>query len=105
MEIVIDISMNGDDSIWLYAERRNRTRYMRSLCEQIKRDHSYCIALWDKFEKGTITKLEEKEFLKVLSWLGNGINTFNRLQQVGIEGVLWGNLEHIKRDLKIMGKA
>ena len=102
MEIVIDISMNGDDFICLYAHRRNRTRHMRCLCEQIKADYADCIQLREKLKMGTISRSEERDFLKILSWLRREVDEFQRLKQKGMEGVLWGRLENIKWDLNNM---
>jgi len=84
----------------LYSEKGYRIRCMRSLLEQIKNDYATCNRLWHKLEKGTADSSQIEDFLRVLSWLKEGLNIFNDLSKKGIEFVSWGDIEHINNDIK-----
>ena len=92
--------MNRINSDGLYSEKGYRIRCMRSLLEQLKNDYSDCNRLWYALEKGTADSSQIEDFLRVLSWLKEGLNVFNDLGKKGIEVVSWGDIEHIVNDVK-----
>jgi hypothetical protein len=73
---------------------------MRSLVYQIKRDHAQLNGLFERFEAGENDLFLIEEIQKVLSWLGLELNTFKEMNKTGIEGLSWGEINIIDRDIK-----
>ena len=77
-----------------------RIRCMKSLIEQIRRDHRECMSLWERFEKGELYRHEEEELIRTMSWLREGLKLLSRMRQRGIESVYWGEIEEIEREIR-----
>ena len=84
----------------LYNETEYRIRYMESLIVQIREDYAQLNQLWKKLEKRAVASSEMEELVRVFSWLKEGLSVFEDMRSRGIEGVTWGELEDIERDLK-----
>ena len=84
----------------LYNGKGYRVRCMKSLVVQLREDHAYCSQLWERIKKGQIDKSEIEEFVRVLSWLKEGLNVFKDFGKRGIEGVSWGQIEDIEKDVE-----
>ena len=83
----------------LYSDRRYRMRFVRSLIEQIKSDHADLIRLREKVCAGHISGAEAEEFEQILCWLRQGIREYYRIKSNDMEGVLWGEIEQIEKDI------
>ena len=92
--------MNGDKMDNLYNEKDYRIRCMKNLVIQLKEDQAYCNRLWKRFKKGPGDKSEIEELVRVLSWLKKGINTFEELRKKGIEGISWGEIKKMEKDME-----
>lgn len=84
----------------LYDDRLYRIRYMRSILEQIREDHRELQRLCNNLKNGPMDKYHEEESLRLITWLKDGLNLFKGLMQRGIEGVCWGEIEDIERDIQ-----
>ena len=73
---------------------------MKSLIVQLGEDHTELKGLWEKFKKGSVDNFEIEEIARILSWVREGLNVFEELRKRGIEGVSWGEIEHIDKDVK-----
>ena len=73
---------------------------MEGLIVQIRKDYAVLNQLWKKLERGAFASSEMGELLRVSSWFRKGLRVFHELRSKGIEGVTWGELEDIKRDVK-----
>jgi len=83
------------------GESGYKIRCMRSLARQIKEDYAEWNRLCEKLEKGPMELSEEEELLRVMCWLREGLNVFKELKKSGIEGVSWGEMEEIEKDVRI----
>ena len=81
-------------------EKGYRIRSTRDLLDQIKEDHNELNKIWDQFVKGTTSRDDKEECLRLISWLKEEFNAYKELRGKGIEGVLWGELEEIEKDVK-----
>jgi len=92
--------MTGKDLEGLYNDTCYRVRCMRSMAAQIKEDHAELNRLWKGLENSPIDKYHEEESLRLISWLKGGLNLFKELRQRGIEGVCWGEIDAIEKDIQ-----
>ena len=92
--------MTGKDLDVLCKDKGYRIRSMRSLAEQIKEDHKGLKRIWDRLVKGPIGRDDEEEFMRLISWLREGLNVYKEFKQRGIEGILWGEIEEIDKDIQ-----
>ena len=76
-----------------------RTRRMKSLMWQIKEDHAEADQLWKRLRKGKAELLEIEELVKALGRLKQGLDAFKGLRRAGLEGVLWGEIENIEKNV------
>ena len=77
-----------------------KIRCMRSLVGQIKEDHLELNRLWKRLEYGSSDNYDEEELLRLTRRLRDELNLFKELRQRGIEGVCWGEIEEIERDIQ-----
>ena len=84
----------------LYNKTGHRIRCMEGLIVQIRKDYAELNQLWKKLERRAIAPSEMEELVRVFSWLRKGLRVFEELRSRGIEGVTWGELEDIERDVK-----
>jgi hypothetical protein len=98
--------MNGHNIDDLYDESGYRIRAMKSLIVQLREDHKDLNRKWKKFKEGVIAeekgkdKSKEEEILRILSWVKEGLRVLEELRKRGIEGVIWGEIEDIEKDIK-----
>ena len=91
--------MNGDDTSGCNHDKGYRIRCMRSLLKQMKEDYTHFRRLWERIEKGSTDRLEIEELIKVLSWIKQGLHSFEELRKKGIEGVFDGEIRKINNDI------
>ena len=84
----------------LYNETGYRIRCMEGLIVQLREDYAELNQLWKKLGKGAIDAYEMEELVRGFSWLREELSVFEELRRRGIEGVTWGELEDIERDVK-----
>ena len=84
----------------LYNETAYKIKCMDGLIVQIKKDYAELNQLWKKLERVAVSSSEMEEFVRVFSWLREELSVFEELRRRGIEGVTWGELEEIERDVK-----
>ena len=84
----------------LYNKTGYRIRYMEALIVQLKKDYAELNQLWKKLERGAVASSEMEELVRVFSWLREELSVFEAMRRRGIEGVTWGELEDIERDVK-----
>ena len=84
----------------LYNKTGYRIRCMEGLIVQIREDYAELNQLWRKLERRGVAPSEMEELVRVFSWLRKGLSVFEELRSRGIEGVTWGELEDIERDVK-----
>ena len=77
-----------------------KIRCMKSLVDQIKEDHAELNRLCKRLEYGSTDNFDEEELLRLTRWLRDELNLFKELRQKGIEGVCWGEIEEIERDVQ-----
>jgi hypothetical protein len=92
--------MNRDNRENIYNDKGYRIRCIKSLIRQIKEDYSECKRLWKIFDKGSINHLEIEELARVISWVKEDLDTFKAFRNEGLEGVTWGEIECIERDVR-----
>ena len=73
---------------------------MKCLIIQVREDHAELNRLWERFRKGTGSISEIDELVRVLSWLKEGLDVFERFKKEDIEGLFWGEIEDINRDVR-----
>ena len=84
----------------LYNETGYRIRYMEGLIVQLREDYAELNQLWKRLERRAVASSEMEELVRVFSWLRKGLSVFEELRRRGIEGVTWGELEDIERDVE-----
>jgi hypothetical protein len=92
--------MTGNHIDDLYNKKGYRIRCMRGLVDQIKEDYTCFKTLFERLERGEGDIPLIEELVRVLSWLKQGLNTFKEMRKDQIEGVLWGDINRIDRDMK-----
>ena len=92
--------MDGINRGNLYYDKGYRVRCMKSLIRQIKEDYSECNRLWKIFDKGSINHLEIEELSRVISWVKEDLDTFKAFRNEGLEGVTWGEIKNIEKDVE-----
>jgi len=73
---------------------------MKGLLKQIKEDHDECSRLWKRLENGAGNVFEIEELVKGQAWLKEELNTFKEMRDRAIEGISWGEIEHIEKEVK-----
>ena len=89
----------------LQGNKGSRIRCVRSLIEQIKKDHEELNRLWKQRERGLGEESNEEEIGRVLSWLRQEIGLYKELGNIGIERISLGEIEEIEKDVKDKEKA
>ena len=84
----------------LYNDKGYKIRCIKSLLKQINEDHEECSRLWKRLENGAGNVFDKEELERILSWIRQGLNTFEEVRKKGIEGISWGEIEHIEKDMK-----
>ena len=84
----------------VYSEKGYRIRCMESLIMQIREGHAKLNRVREMGEKVPRVEADMEDFVRVLSWLKQDLSLFKSLRKRGIEGIAWGKLEHIERDVK-----
>ena len=84
----------------LYNDKGYRIRCMKGLLKQIKEDHDECSRLWKRLENGAGNVFEIEELVKGQAWLKEELNTFKEMRDRAIEGISWGEIEHIEKEVK-----
>jgi len=84
----------------LYNDKSYRIRCMKGLLKQIKEDHDECSRLWKRLENGAGNVFEIEELVKGQAWLKEELNTFKEMRDRAIEGISWGEIEHIEKEVK-----
>lgn len=92
--------MDGINRDNLYNDKGYRVRCMKSLLRQVTEDHDECNHLWKRLKRGATDIYEVEEFLRVFSWLKEGLNTLKELRIRGIEGISWGEIKNIEKDIE-----
>ena len=92
--------MDGINRDNLYNDKSYRVRCMRSLLRQVTEDHDECNRLWKRLKRGATDIYEVEEFLRVFSWLKEGLNKLKELRIRGIEGISWGEIKNIEKDIE-----
>ena len=84
----------------LYNQKGYKVRSMKSLMIQIREDHAELNRLWGRFKKGPSNISEIDELARILSWLKEELDVFEGLKKEDIEGLSWGEIEDIIRDVR-----
>ena len=92
--------MEGRKLDGLENDKGYRFRSMRDLVDQIKEDHKGLKRIWDRLVKGPTSLADEEDCLRLICWLREELNVYRELRGKGIEGVLWGEMEEIEKDIK-----
>ena len=82
-----------------YQNSACRIRCMKSLVEQVRIDYREFNKLRRICKKDEENIGVAKELTRRLCWIKQGLNVLNALGQGTIEGVLWGELEEIEKDV------
>ena len=93
--------MEGNQKKGLFEDEAYRIRSMSGLIAQIREDHKALQSLWKEFETGRIDIGHIDEIVKVLSWLRQETEVLTKLRNRGIEGISWGELHRIHKDIGI----
>jgi len=92
--------MVGENLKDFHSEKGYRIRCMKCLIVQVREDHAELNRLWIKFRKGPGSISEIDELVRVLSWLKVGLDVFEGFKKEDIEGLFWGEIEDINRDVR-----
>ena len=84
----------------LYNKRGYRIRCMRDLVDQIKEDYRCFKTLFKRLERGESDIFLIEELVRVVSWLKQDLNTIKEMRKDQIEGVIWGDINRIDREMK-----
>ena len=91
--------MSGNNISGWCNEKGYRIRSMRSLLCQIKEDYAICDRLWNRLGKGAIGMYQAMELVRALCWTRQGLNAFEELKRMGIEGISCGEIKDIEKDV------
>lgn len=91
--------MDGDSLNDSRDEPIHRIRFMENLMIQVREDYERLNLLWNKIRKGKADKSEIEEILRILSYLKKDLKVFHELKKRGIEGILWGEMEKVEKDV------
>jgi hypothetical protein len=97
---VLRKAMGRDTRENLYNDKGYRIRCMKSLIRQIQEDCAECNRVWKLVDKGSVNQLEIEELVRVISWVKEGLETLRELRGMDLEGVTWGEMERMERDIK-----
>lgn len=74
-------------------------RDQKVLATQVRQDYRQCRELWNQVENEISDISEAEKILQQIAWVKTGIEAINELKRNTIEGVNWGELEKIERDV------
>ena len=77
-----------------------RIRFTESIIEQLKKDFSDLNGLMEKLKIGRIKRSELDEILQKISWIKQGLKSFNKMKYGHIEGVLSGGVKDIEKNMR-----
>ncbi len=81
-------------------DKFSQVRFMRSAEKQIKEDHAELSRLCKGLKNGPMDKYHEEEALRLISWLKDDLALFKELRGRGIEGLCWGEIDAIEKDVQ-----
>ena len=84
----------------IYNESGYRIRSMHSLAEQVKNDFAELNRLMKKLSTGPLDICEMEQILKKIPWIKQGLNMLKKLRMIDIEGVIWGEIDKIEKDVE-----
>ena len=76
-----------------------RIRFTESIIEQLKKDFSDLNGLMEKLKIGIIKSSELDEILQKISWIKQGLKSFNKMNYGYVEGVLSGDVTDIEKNM------
>ena len=89
----------------LFKDAGYKTRYLNFLINQIEKDYSDFSRLWEKQQEKPLTDGQEKELVRVSSWLNKEVKLFRKLQKLEITGIISGKISEIENKLIIHERA
>ena len=84
----------------LCNEPAYRIRCMKTLIVQMREDHARLNQLWDVVKKDGVDNAKIEELISFISWIKEGLEAFKELDRRDIEGVSWGEIKKIERDME-----
>lgn len=83
----------------LQSDNGYKIRFTESIIEQLKKDFSDLNRLMEKLKTGIIKSSEIDEIWRKISWIKQGLKTFNKMNYGHIEGVLSGDVTDIEKNM------
>lgn len=83
----------------LYNDKGHKIRHIKNIIEQIKRDFSDLNGLMERLKSGIINSSEIQGMTQKISWIKQEINMLEKLNSKNIEGILWGEMIGIKKNI------
>ena len=91
--------MEKDIQYILGCDTGYRIRCVRGLTAQIRADYDEMNRLWMKWINGSNDNSTETEMMRLMSWLRQEIGLYRGVASRGIEGICWGEINEIEKDL------
>jgi hypothetical protein len=73
---------------------------MHSLAEQVKNDFAELNGLMKQLSTDPLDICEMEQILQKIPWIKQSLNMLEKLRMIDIEGVIWGEIDKIKKDVE-----
>ena len=83
----------------LQSDNSYRIRFTDSIIEQVKKDFSDLNRLMEKLKTGIITSSEIDEIWQKISWIKQGLKSFNNMKHGHIEAVLSVDVPDVEKHM------
>jgi hypothetical protein len=85
----------------MLTDPQQRMSYMKTILIQVREDHHNLNRQWKELVQTPTDASKVEELIGTLSWLKEGLEVIHELTKDEIEGVQWGEIKYIKKDIRI----